>query len=427
MHKEAKLGPIGKGFVAEIKTQAGTRYVARWNAYVMDGDTRKRIQCGPYEVGPKVSHGPGLKSIADAKKEWDKVYWSVFERHYPLTATPQLNPRDLKASASMKVKDFITSVWEPRRSPSLEENSKLNWEYYRDSFIVPFFGNKTLAEMNNESLVRKFMQGVADREFSDWTAKKCYTYTKALLDMSRDLGITTGNAARLIPKALRIPKGVKKAHSQPFISIDEYSRLLAVIERPRDRIIMKILFFCAVRRSELFVFKWQDFRYHSGMYVLNVCRSFESRTHKVKEWDPANKAHGKVVVPPKLAAEIQGWRNFGDTHGDDPNSYIFPTRNGRCIIPTNWVEDVLKPAGEKIGLPGVSLHQFRRGHATVQHGVHVGDKAIQGQLRHSKASTTRDVYMQQVDPETLQAVVDLEMLVEAKVDQKTNEQASHNG
>ena len=115
-----------------------------------------------------------------------------------------------------------------------------------------------------------------------------------------------------------------------------------------------------------------------------------------------------MAVPPQLAKDILGWREYGLTNGSDPESYIFPTRNGTPIIATNWAEDILKPAGERIGLPGVSYHWFRRGHATVQHHQHVADKPIQGQLRHSKAETTREIYMQQIDTETFQAVCELE-------------------
>jgi integrase len=134
----------------------------------------------------------------------------------------------------------------------------------------------------------------------------------------------------------------------------------------------------------------------------------------VKEWNAAIKAHGKVAVPPRLALDIEGWRKYGDTNGSDPESFIFPTRNGTCFIPTNWAEDVLKPAGVKANIPDISYHWFRRGHATVQHHSGVQDKPIQGQLRHSKAEITRNVYMQQVAAATWKAVVDLESKVDAQ-------------
>ena len=123
-------------------------------------------------------------------------------------------------------------------------------------------------------------------------------------------------------------------------------------------------------------------------------------------------------MPPTLASDIEGWRKYGDTNGADPESFLFPTRHGTCLIPTNWAEDVLKPAGEKAGIPTVSYHWFRRGHATVQHHGGVEDKPIQGQLRHAKAEITRNVYMQQVDPKTYEAVVNLERLVDQNGDSK---------
>jgi integrase len=370
-------------------------------------------------LGQKVSHGLSLKSLSDARKAWDKIYWSVFTKHHPAAILkPSKSTRT--ASATMTVKDFISSEFEARRRDGWEENSKINWEYYRNSFLLPFFGELTITEMNDEDLIRRFMSEIGAREFSDWTAKKAFTYLKALLDMACHLGLIQGNSARLIPKNRRIPKGVKKAHSQPYLTVRQFNRLLGAITRPRDQIILKILFLCAVRRSELLVLKWKDFAKIGAMHTLTIQRSFDSRTHRVKDWNPTLKAHGKVAVPPQLASEIEGWGKYGDTNAQDPESFIFPTRNGTCIIPTNWSEDVLKPAGQRVGIPAVSYHWFRRGHATVQHHGGVQDKPIQGQLRHAKAEITRNVYMQQVAPEMWKAVIDLERLVngngEAKPD-----------
>ena len=104
------------------------------------------------------------------------------------------------------------------------------------------------------------------------------------------------------------------------------------------------------------------------MSILNIERSFCSRTHRIKEWTgkqagTEGKTAGKVAVPPLLADAIAGWRKYGDADADDPESFIFPTRSGTCIIPTNWAEDVLKPAGKKAGIPDVSYHWFSQGHA----------------------------------------------------------------
>ena len=159
MHNTPKLGPIGKGFVQEVKTKAGVRYLARWNAYALnDAGERIRITCGPHELGPKVSHGPGLKSLGDARKAWDKIYWSLFAKHHP-AATLKPSKTNRTVSTTTLVKDFIASEFEARRKDGWEENSRINWEYYRDSFLLPFFGELTITEMNDESVDPAFHEG----------------------------------------------------------------------------------------------------------------------------------------------------------------------------------------------------------------------------------------------------------------------------
>ena len=49
-----------------------------------------------------------------------------------------------------------------------------------------------------------------------------------------------------------------------------------------------------------------------------------------------------------------------------------------------------------------------------QHVGRVPDKQIQGQFRHLRVETTRNIYMQQVEPETWKAMVDLERIVQGK-------------
>jgi hypothetical protein len=268
-------------------------YVARWNAYTLnDAGERTRITCGPHELGPKVSHGPGLRSLSDARKAWDKIYWSVFTKHHPAGTlkASKGKPHCQCNDVGQRLHHF---EFEARRKDGWEENSKINWEYYRDSFLLPFFGELTITEMNDEVLIRRFMKEIADREFSDWVAKKSYSYVKVLLDTASNLGLVQGNAARLIPAKQRIPKGMKKAHSQPFITAEQFVKLLSAITRRRDQIILKILFLCTVRHSELLVLKWKDFSKSGEMYTFTIQRSFDSRTHKIMEWNSALEAHGK--------------------------------------------------------------------------------------------------------------------------------------
>jgi integrase len=175
----------------------------------------------------------------------------------------------------------------------------------------------TIAQMNNEILIQQFMTWIANKQLSRWIAGKVFSYAKAILDNARNLGIIRGNAARLMPRTPRMPKRIKPPRNQPAITVEQFAALHKQIRTPRDRIILKILFLCALRRGEPSVFRWKDFHHKDGMYILNVERSFDSRTHRIREWTGKVAGEGKmvakVVVPPAPAEEIIGWRKFGHT------------------------------------------------------------------------------------------------------------------
>jgi hypothetical protein len=53
-------GPIGNGWVQEVRTENGIKFIARWQYYVADptaADGRTR-EIGYYEIGQKVHDGP---------------------------------------------------------------------------------------------------------------------------------------------------------------------------------------------------------------------------------------------------------------------------------------------------------------------------------------------------------------------------------
>ena len=65
----------------------------------------------------------------------------------------------------------------------------------------------------------------------------------------------------------------------------------------------------------------------------------------------------------------------------------------------------IKPAAKKIGLPWVNWRSLRTSHAVWLKMAGADVKDAQGQMRHSRASTTLDIYQQFV-PESQRKVVD---------------------
>jgi integrase len=110
-----------------------------------------------------------------------------------------------------------------------------------------------------------------------------------------------------------------------------------------------------------------------------------------------------VPLPQDIGAEIEAYKEWCEHI--EPDDFMFPSKRHTPIGHKNWIDRVLSPAASAAGLPRINYHMFRRGLATEMHQDKVVDKNIQKQLRHSRATTTRDFYMQDV-PEEQRAEVE---------------------
>ena len=80
-------------------------------------------------------------------------------------------------------------------------------------------------------------------------------------------------------------------------------------------------------------------------------------------------------------------------------------KTGAPMRDNNILSRHIKPAARKLGLDFVNWRCLRTSHATWLKMAGADVKDAQGQMRHSRASTTLDIYEQFV-PESQQKVVD---------------------
>jgi len=80
-------------------------------------------------------------------------------------------------------------------------------------------------------------------------------------------------------------------------------------------------------------------------------------------------------------------------------------KDGKPIRDNNILTRFIKPAARAIGLPWVNWRSLRTSHATWLKMAGADVKDAQAQMRHSRASTTLDIYQQFV-PESQQRAVE---------------------
>lgn len=106
-----------------------------------------------------------------------------------------------------------------------------------------------------------------------------------------------------------------------------------------------------------------------------------------------------------LGNEIMQYRKERQKNGLDtsPDAFMFGGRFGMPMDSSNYRKRVLHKLADDLDLPKLNFQVIRRTIATLGKSKgHVKD--IQGIMRHSKASTTTDVYMQSLEPEVRTAV-----------------------
>jgi integrase len=99
-------------------------------------------------------------------------------------------------------------------------------------------------------------------------------------------------------------------------------------------------------------------------------------------------------------------RRYNVVKSDGPGDLVFQSvQKGLPIRDNNILVRFLKPAGRALAMPWVNWRCLRTSHATWLKLVGADVKDAQAQMRHSRSSTTLDIYQQFV-PESQKRVVE---------------------
>ncbi|MCI0622316.1 MAG: site-specific integrase [Acidobacteria bacterium] len=105
-----------------------------------------------------------------------------------------------------------------------------------------------------------------------------------------------------------------------------------------------------------------------------------------------------------LQKELEFWRE--KCRYPDGDQIVFPSRRGGPLESHNYLQRVLKSKGKEvgIGIEDITFQALRCTFATQVHGIGTV-KDAQTQLRHSNATTTMNVYTQEI-PSSVKATVE---------------------
>jgi len=197
---------------------------------------------------------------------------------------------------------------------------------------------------------------------------------------------------------------------KPFLRTDQFYGLLEAIAEPYASMIY-VAVFTAFRVSELAGLKWRNIHTSSITVEERYCRG---------DWDqPKSEAsRATVSVDQHVIDRImrlktlevvvragRALRRYKAVKSAAPEDLVFQSVvTGAPMRDNNILARHIKPAARELNIGWVNWQVLRRSCATWLQQAGVDVKDAQGIMRHSRASTTQDVY-QQLVPESQQRAV----------------------
>jgi integrase len=208
-------------------------------------------------------------------------------------------------------------------------------------------------------------------------------YLRDIFAEAEEQGFLTKDPAR----RLRVPAQLCEVDK----TILTWEQLREVLSRlsARDRILLELGMTNALRPSEMFALKWRCFNYEK----LTITLSETVYKGKIRPWGKTPKSMGAIHITQELAKALLSWKQQCPT--STPDKFIFSNGKENFIDADRFRKQLLRKLANELQLPKLTFQVIRRTIAT--RAQTMGSvKDIQGILRHSSASTTADVYMQEI-------------------------------
>ncbi|MBZ5647000.1 MAG: site-specific integrase [Acidobacteriia bacterium] len=311
---------------------------------------------------------------------------------------------------------FVDSTYRPVELPLLAKTTTDRYEGVIDDYLLPAFGKLCLRDLTPLT-IQKHFSGLAKSELSHASKDKIRDVLSSILKSAVKYGLLVKNPAEgvAIPRDRTGRKTVK-----PHITPEQFGMLLALIPEPYTTMVF-VAVYSALRVSELIGLKWEDVHEESLTVDERYCRG---------DWDQTKSSASNATIGvdrcviermhrlKMLTVEVRAGRatrKYKVVKSDAPTDLVFQSvRSGRPMRDNNILTRFIKPAARKLGLPFINWRCLRTSYATWMVESGANPKDVQAQMRHSRISTTLDIYAQFVPESQRRAVTKLTAMVEQR-------------
>lgn len=310
---------------------------------------------------------------------------------------------------------FVESTYMPLIMPVLASPTQDRSAGVIKNYLIPAFGSVSLRDMTRLVLQRYFSGMVYPPAYG--SKDKIRDVLASILNSAVEYGLLVSNPAQ----GVRLPREKRAKRWKPFVRPEVFNLLIALIPEPYATMVFTAIY-TGLRISELAALKWRNVHQDSITIDERYCRG---------DWSaPKSAASAATIAVTRevidrlhalktLTVEVRAGRAIRRhkvVKSSGPDDLVFQSvRTGVPMRDNNILVRHLKPAGRKLSIGWVNWRCLRTSHATWLKMVRADVKDIQAQMRHSRASTTMDIYMQFIPESQRKAINRMGRLGQGKV------------
>lgn len=342
-----------------------------------------------------------------------------------------LNQGLISAGSAIPFESFVNTVYNTTSLPLMASSTQARYRGIVDLYLIPTFGSLCLRDLTPLTL-QKYVSGFQIREPDDSKprnpepdgAKK--RLARESVDKIRDvLSSVLGSAVKygfLVTnpaEALQLPPSKRGARRhKPFIRPEQFSTLVELIEEPYATMVY-VAVYTGLRVSEVIALRWSDIHEQSITIDERYCRGdwAAPKSDASNTTIPVNrKVIERIQCLRTLTVEVKAGRairRYRAVKSDGPDDLVFQSvKSGSPMRDNNILARHIKPAGRKLGIGWVNWLVLRRSYATWLRMVGTDPRDRQSLMRHSRFTTTAEIYEQDLPESQLRAVEKLSTLVQ---------------
>lgn len=301
---------------------------------------------------------------------------------------------------------YIEHTYRPVVMPLFAKSTRDRYEGVLENYLLPAFGGLALRDLTALS-VQRYFSNMATSALAHESRDKIRDVLSSVLGSSVRYGFLLRNPVENV----RMPAERRgKKRNKPYLTPFQFDGLLQLIPEPYATMVY-VAIYTGLRVSELAGLRWDDIHEDSITIDERYCRG---------DWgapksESSNATIGvnrcvieRIHLLRLMTVEVRAGRSirkYRVVKSDQPSDLVFQSvKDGKPIRDNNILMRFIKPHARALGLGWVNWRSLRTSHAVWLKMAGADVKDAQGQMRHSRASTTLDIYQQFV-PESQQRVV----------------------